>query len=203
MSACRISADVLLMLSLFVISPHFLNTLPPIGCIGEKLVHLRTRKKRKARKKHSRRLPTVLKLSDVCEYSLLFFPEGEEALADVVEHHEQAHTAEHCDVFLDRGGKARQHPPEQGLCDAVSGKIAHGDIENEAQNNAEVALLILKGEVFIQKVAEYAAEKVVRGRGDPIAQMKNIVKHEHDRRAENGVYHSDDNKTKERFIKKL
>ena len=111
-SACRISADVLLMLSLFVISPHFLNTLPPIGCIGEKLVHLRTRKKRKARKKHSRRLPTVLELSDVCEYSLLFFPEGEEALADVVEHHEQAHTAEHCDVFLDRGGKARQHPPE-------------------------------------------------------------------------------------------
>ena len=91
----------------------------------------------------------------------VFIFKCEKALAEVVERDENAHAAEHCAVFADGNGKARQNRRYDRLCNAVRHKIAQANIRRKSHDDFPIALFLLKRVVFIEKIAQYAAEKVV------------------------------------------
>ena len=91
----------------------------------------------------------------------VFIFKREKALAEVVERDENAHAAEHCAVFADGNGKARQQRRHKRLGNAVRHKIAQANIRRKARNDLPIALFITERVVFVEKIAQYAAEKVV------------------------------------------
>ena len=82
-------------------------------------------------------------------------------MAEVVERDENAHAAEHCSVFADGNGKARQNRRYDRLCNTVGHKIAQANIRRKARDDLPIALFIPERVVLIEKIAQYAAEKVV------------------------------------------
>ena len=83
------------------------------------------------------------------------------ALTEIIERDEQSHAADHGNVFLHRHLKARHERPYKRLCDAIGYQIADADIHSEAHNDLPIPLFILKGEILVEKIAQYTAEKVV------------------------------------------
>ena len=85
----------------------------------------------------------------------------DKALAEAVERDEIAHAAEHCSAFADGNGKARQQRRHKRLGNAVRHKIAQANIRRKARDDLPIALFIPERVVLIEKIAQYAAEKVV------------------------------------------
>jgi len=123
---------------------------------------------------------------------IFLFRKGEKALPQIVEAHEQAHTHQHGDVFLQlhRGAGAGKHGPGQRLGHAVGDAVTHRDVQREPRHHRKTLFLVLKGEILVEKIAEDAAEEIVGGAGQPVTQPENIVEHEHDGRAEQRVNHA-------------
>ena len=128
---------------------------------------------------------------------------GEEALAEVIECDEQAHSAQHRNVLLNGCRGAGQQRAHERLGGTVGDQIAGRNVQHKAPHDLPVALFILESEVFIQKIAQNTAEKVVRRGAQPIAQPKHVIKHEHYRRAEERIYNADYDKAQKRLIKKF
>ena len=60
--------------------------------------------------------------------------------------------------------------------------------------------MILKREVLIEEIADNAAEEIVGGRGDPVAQMEDIIEHKHDGRTHYRVDHTNHHKLHESLV---
>lgn len=95
---------------------------------------------------------------------IIVFPESEKTLSDVVKCNEQTHACKHGDVFLNGLARSAEYMTHQRFGDSVGDAVAHSNIGNKPQYHAEAALFISEGIVFIQKIAQYTAEEIVRGR---------------------------------------
>ena len=82
-----------------------------------------------------------------------------------------------------------------GLCDAIGQQVAHEDIDREPDNRLEIGLSVSERETLVQEITQDAPEEIVGSRRHPVAQVKHIVKHEHDGRAEQSIHDADENES--------
>ena len=122
-------------------------------------------------------------------------------MPEVIQNCEYDHSGEHRDILLHAHRGARYKLRNQRLCHRVGNKVAHKNVHNEAENIFHASFPALKGEIFVQKIAEYTAEKVVRCRGQPVVKVQAVVKHEHYACAEQGVHDADKHKAHRRAVK--
>ena len=141
----------------------------------------------------------------------LFLSEREEPLSDLVAGDKGACAYGKGEVareFFDAPAEQRPvvggaDPAHQRRHQQIGDGVAHGDIERKAEHRLPALFFVLEREIFVEEVAEDGAEEVVGGGGNPVAQVKYIVKHEHYAGAEKGVYNADDDKLPEGNVKKL
>ena len=121
------------------------------------------------------------------------FIKCEQSLSKVIENGEQDGPEYHGHIFLDRHAKTRQEIPHDRLGNAIGKQVTDQDVHREAEDGFEVGFPVFEREGLVQEVAQDAAEKIIRGRRNPVAQVEHVVKNEHNRRAKQGVDDADDN----------
>ena len=133
----------------------------------------------------------------------LVFPESKETLTDIIEADEGTHADKHGTVVLNCGTHSAEDEPHSGFCKTVGKKVTDGDVQDETEDNFGIFAFVLKGEMLIEKIAQNAAEYVIGSGGDPVSQMKYVVKQEHDAGSEKGIGDADQNEFPESFIQKF
>ena len=128
-------------------------------------------------------------------FLLLFLSafEDKEALADIVEGHEEAHTGEHRHVLLQSHACAGEYPAGERLCAAVGKQIAEGDVHNEAGNGLARVLLAFEGEVLIEEIAQHAGESAGNGGAPPHIQVGEIDEQKGQSGVGGGIEQADEN----------
>lgn len=86
---------------------------------------------------------------------------------------------------------------------AIGQQVAQADIDNKAWKCFYRRHVIPEGKQAIEYVTENASKKVIRYRGDPIAEMKHVIEHKHNSCSKYRVCNTNQNKFPKGGIKKL
>ena len=105
--------------------------------------------------------------------TLQFFPpfgKDKKTLAQIVHIGKKAHAAEQGDIVTGTDRRGGEQPMHHFHGQVIGKKIAGGNVEDELEDHAERVLIVLKGVVFVEKIAEGTANDIVGGRREPITE---------------------------------
>ena len=144
-----------------------------------------------------------MNLSRIFACFFLFLRENEKSLTDIVEDKKQSLNQDQRNVVPHNLICGRKDFFNQGLCNTICQQAANTNVYCELDDISCGIFLFVKGEAFIQKIAENAAQHIIGGDGKLKVHFKQVKTNKAYAISEQGVYNTDDYKLQKGYIKKF